>query len=63
MEYNSVHDSYFNYKSLAVQPLFNHKILEKLDGFKDIYSFFSLLQDYLDEKAKFSQNKTLSSIN
>lgn len=50
IENNTIHDSYHHYDKLAIQPLFNHAILDKIEVFKNITTFFIALEHYYKSK-------------
>jgi len=56
MDKNTVFESFHNYNKLAVQPVFNHSILDKIDSFKNLSEFFIILENYIKSKLNFDSN-------
>jgi len=46
MQHNTIFDSYHYYDKLATQPVFDHTILNKVQGFKNTTHFFNLLEQF-----------------
>ena len=50
MEKNNIYDSYHNFINLAVQPIFEHTVIDKIKGLEDTTKFFLLLEYYFKIK-------------
>lgn len=55
---NSIANSYHNYDRLAIQPIFDHSVLDKIKGFKNITNFFNYLEQYYKMKLNLSNETT-----
>lgn len=56
IENNTIYDSYHNYNKLAIQPLFDQTILDKIQSFKNITEFYKALEQYYKIKLNIPDN-------
>ena len=57
---NTITESFYNYNSLAIQPIFNHFTMDKIRGFRDITNFFNILEDYFKFKVNNNNNNNIN---